>query len=314
MLCTNEEFGNIEHYRKPILMDQLRSMEVFVKLVDSGQFTQAAKQLSLSKSTVSQSISELERYLGLQLVKRNSRTLSLTEAGQAYYTDCVRILDDITLSEDRVRGEARAIMGTIRMTAPVSFGTYVLTPILGRFMADNPDISVNMILGEKRLDLVSEGIDLALRVGSMADSRLLARKIGDAKMVLCAAPSYLAQRGTPSKVSDLDHHELLAYSRSLTWRLCEGGVEVEIEPKGRVKTNNGENLREFTISGLGVVYMPNVIAASALEDGRLVQIMREHTSRPIDIHLVRPAGRHTPMRIKKLMNFIIADFKSKGPL
>ncbi|WP_427453143.1 LysR family transcriptional regulator [Litorimonas sp. WD9-15] len=295
-------------------MDQLRRMEVFVKLVNSGQFTQAAKQLSLSKSTVSHSIAELERYLGLQLVKRNSRTLSLTKAGQVYYEDCVRILDEINLSEDRVRGEARAITGSIRMTAPISFGTYVLTPILGRFMADNPDISVNMMLAEKRLDLISEGIDLALRVGTMPDSRLLSRKIGDAKMVLCAAPSYLAQRGRPSKLSDLDHHELLAYSRSPTWRLCESGVEVEIEPKGRLQTNNGENLREFGVAGLGIVYMPNVIAAPALESGRLVQIMPAHTSEPIDIHLVRPAGRHTPMRIKKLMNFIIADFKSKGPL
>lgn len=295
-------------------MDQLRRMGVFVKLVDSGQFTQAAKQLSLSKSTVSHSIAELERYLGLQLVKRNSRTLSLTEAGQIYYDDCVRILDDISLSEDRVRGEARAVTGTIRMAAPVSFGTYILTPILGRFLASNPDISVNMILGERPLDLIAEGIDLALRVGSLADSRLLARKIGKAKMVLCAAPSYLARRGVPTQLSDLVNHELLTYSRRPLWQLSENGIETAIEPMGRFRTNNGENLREFAVSGLGLAYMPNVIAAPALMNGSLAQIMPDHTAKMLDIHLVRPSDRHCPMRIQKLRDFIIAAFKSKEAL
>lgn len=293
-------------------MPHLRKMQIFVKLVEAGQITLAAQQLSLSKSTVSQSLSDLEKYLGLQLVKRNSRTLKLTESGQTYYKDCLRILADISASEDRVRDEAMGVAGSIRITASISFGSYILAPILVRFMAANPDITVQLLMSDQQADLITEGIDMALRVGELKDSGLLARKVGRGRMMMCAAPSFLERHGTPVSLGDLTEFECLRYTPQLHWILTERGVAHRFEPKGRMSMDSGETLRELAIAGQGLAYMPYIIAARAIREGKLVEIMRNHTQESLDIHLVRAAERHCPLRVMKLMHFITDDLK-RGP-
>lgn len=293
-------------------MSDLRRMKIFVQLVDAGQITLAAEQLSLSKSTVSQSLSDLEKYLGLQLVKRTSRTLKLTESGQIYYEDCRRILASVTTAEDRVRNDAMGVRGVIRMTASISFGSYVLTPILVRFMAKNPDISVQLVMSDQEADLVTEGIDLAFRVGELKDSGLLARKVGRGRMMMCASPRFIRRNGEPASVEALKTFECLRYTPMPYWNLTENGTAHRFEPKGRMSVDSGETLRELAIAGQGIAYMPYIIAARSIRQARLIEIMQSHTTESLDIYLVRAAERHCPLRVLKLMEFIADDLK-RGP-
>ena len=291
-------------------MARLRRMKIFVTLVESGQFTRAAQQLSISKSTVSQAISDLEAYLGLQLIKRNGRSFQLTEAGQLYYEEALKVLADISDLEDRVRGTSLGMSGQIRITAPDTYGTNVVTPLIVKFMNLYPDVSIEIILTERQTDLVAEGIDLAFRIGPMKDSGLLARKIGSTYLMLCAAPSYLEKYGVPEQLSDLKEHSCLVYSRSPSWVLEEEGRVESFRPKGRVKTTNGENLRDFAVAGLGIACMPELIASDALKRGELVHVMEDIKGANLDIHIVRSPDRHSPARIRGFVDFVLSELGS----
>lgn len=292
-------------------MDRLRRMEIFVKVVQSGGFTRAAKQLSVSKSTVSQAVTDLELYLGLQLINRNSRSLQLTDVGQDYYENCLRVLSDIHEMEDTVRGEATRVAGQICITAPPSFGAYALTPIVSRFMGENPGVTIKMHLTEENVDLISEGIDIAFRMGPLKDSRLLARKIGEANMVVCAASSYLDARGRPEHPDELVHHDCLTYTRLPIWHLHRGEEMHSIDPDGSVETNSGESLLEFTLKGWGIAQMPDIVVRKPLKAGKLETVLTDYKGQKLDFYLVRPPARHCPLRVKRFIDFFVADQKTK---
>lgn len=292
-------------------MDRLRRMEIFLKLAETGQFTRAAKQLSVSKSTVSQAVSDLEAYLGLQLVQRDGRSVQLSDAGQIYATECRRVLEDIQALEDQVRGESLGMSGQIRLTAPNAYGTKTLTPLFLKFMELHPNISLDISLSEHHVDLVADGIDVAFRVGEMKDSELLARKIGATRMQLCAAPSYLSKHGEPKGVADLRDHNCLIYSNNPVWQFEQDGDQVRFHAKGPVQTSSGDNLREFALAGLGIGFFPEFLISDDLKSGKLVPVLEGIAGAILDINIVRPADRHCPTRIIEFINFIQSEVQSR---
>jgi DNA-binding transcriptional LysR family regulator len=280
-------------------------MEIFVGVVEAGQITRAAEVLKLSKSAVSHGLSDLEKYLGLQLLSRNNRALQLTEAGQSYYEDCKRILSDVGAAEDQVRQTENQVSGNIRLTAPDSFGSYLLTPIFAAFMEENPGITLDLNLTERQVDLVEEGYDLAFRISPAHDEKHITQKLSSVHMVTCASPAYLKQHGSPATIKDLKHHNCLLYVRSPVWHLVKDGRVHEFMPEGNIRTNSGENLRQFAVAGVGIIHLPYFLAYHALAKGRLVEVLPDYQSRRLDGYIVRPAHKHCPARVHSLMEYTI---------
>lgn len=295
-------------------MDRLRRMEIFVSVVEAGQFTRAAQQLSLSKSTVSQAVSDLETYLGLQLFHRDSRSLQLTESGETYYADCQGVLSEINALEDHIRGENRGMSGLIRMTAPELYSSVILEPLLVKFMKMYPDISFDLLLSETPIDLVAQGVDVAFRLGQIKDSSLLTRKIGTMGMVLCAAPEYLAEYGTPQSLSDLKNHNCLKFSLLPGWLFQENGTQFILPVSGRVQTSCANSIRGLACKGVGIGYLPKFIAQIDLDNGALVSILEERADVRFDVNLMRPANKHLPARIKIFIDFMIENLKENWTL
>jgi len=255
-------------------MDRFRRMEIFVAVVEAGQLTRAADTLHLSKSAVSHGLTDLEKYLGMQLLSCNNRSLQLTEA--------------------------------IRITAPDTFGSYLLTPIFSQFMQENPGITLDLNLTERHVDLIEEGFDLAFRIMEEADGQHIARKLSSVRMVTCASPAYLKAANMPLKThKDLKHHNCLRYTRSPTWRLVKDGKNIDFAPEGTITTNSGENLRQFAVAGQGVIHLPFFLVYHALQKGRLVRVLKNYDGRKMDGYIVRPAHRHCPARVHRLIEFTV---------
>ena len=294
-------------------MAQLRQMKIFVKLVETGQFTRASKQLAVSKSTVSKAVSDLEVYLGLQLVKRDGRSLQLTDAGHLYFTECSRLLAEISEVEDQVRGDNLGMSGFIRITAPTAFGNKTLAPLVEKFLTLHPKISLEIILTERKVDLVAEGIDVAFRFGALKDSDLLTRKIGTTRMTICAAPSYRDEKGLPGSFDELKDHNCLVYTGNPFWVFDMDGDEYRFEPQGNIRTNSGNNLREFVLAGVGIGFFPEYWIADDLNSGKLLRVLEGTSGDLLDIRVLRPAGRHYPARVRSFIDFIQAEMKSMTP-
>lgn len=286
-------------------MDRFRRMEIFVAVVEAGQLTRAAETLHLSKSAVSHGLADLERYLGLQLLSRSNRSLQLTEAGQSYYEHCKRILADVEEVEEQVRGDDRRVSGHIRITAPDTFGSYLLTPIFAQFMEENPGVTLELNLTERQVDLIEEGFDLAFRIMATNNSQHISRKLSDVRMVTCASPSYLQKSGPLKTHKDLKHHNCLRYNRSPTWHLIKDGRSYEFTPKGTITTNSGENLRQFAIAGQGIIHLPYFLAYHAMLKKNLLRVLPDYQGRKLDGYIVRPAHRHCPARVQSLIDFTV---------
>ncbi|WP_051279884.1 LysR family transcriptional regulator [Hellea balneolensis] len=287
-------------------MDRFRRMEIFVAVVETGQITRASEKLHLSKSAVSHGLSDLERYLGVQLLSRNPRALQLTGAGQSYYDHCKRILADVETVEEGLRGDEKKVSGHIRITAPDTFGSYLLTPIFSQFMDENPDITLDLHLTERSIDLVEEGFDLAFRIKPTEDRQHKWTKLSSVRMVACASPSYLKEANKPlNDLKDLKYHNCLIYTRSPTWHFVKNGKAYEFTPEGRITTNSGENLRQFALAGQGIIYLPYFLAYYAISKKQLVTVLNDYEGRNLDGYIVRPAHLHCPARVQSLIDFTI---------
>jgi len=284
-------------------MDRFRRMEIFVTVVEAGQFTRAAETLHLSKSAVSHGLADLEKYLDVQLLTRSPRSMQLTQAGQGYYDHCKRILADIETVEEKLRGEEKRVSGHIRVTAPDTFGSYLLTPIFAQFLEENPGITLDLNLTERQVDLVEEGFDLAFRIMPVEDNQHISRKLSVVRMITCASPQYLKSSGPLKSHKDLKHHNCLRYTRSPTWTLIKGGKSFEYTPVGTITTNSGENLRQFAIAGQGVIHLPYFLAYHALSKGRLVEVLTDYEGHKMNGYIVRPAHRHCPARVQNLIDY-----------
>lgn len=293
-------------------MEDLSAMAVFARVVEMESFSGAARALGLSKSAVSKRVGRLEDRMGLRLLNRTTRRLSLTEAGAAFYEGCRRVVAEAEAAERAVTRLASAPRGRLKVNAPMSFGVRHLAPALPDFMARYPELNVDLTLNDRVVDLVEEGFDLAIRIARLAESSLIARRLAPNRLVLCAAPSYLAAHGAPRAVEDLKDHACLLYSYQTAgdaWRLCGPGGERRLAVTGRLRINNGDALLAAALGGLGVALLPCFICGQDLRAGRLIQVLPAWSG-PADtaIAAVYPASRNLSPKVRVFVDFLTERF------
>jgi DNA-binding transcriptional LysR family regulator len=289
-------------------MDRLAALEAFARVAETGSFSAAARTLNLSKSLISRQVSALEAELGARLIARTTRSLTLTEAGRGYYEQVARILaqmEEADLSVSQLQATPR---GRLRVNAPMSFSLLRLAPVLPDFLALYPEIDVDIVMNDRRVDLMEEGFDLAIRIGRLADSSLVARKLGAMQRYVVASPAYLAERGVPKVPAELRRHACLCYSNADTvdeWRFCESdGRPITVEVEGRVRANNGDLLRLAALRGLGLVDLPNFLVGDDIEAGTLVPVLGEFIRQEGGIYAVYPHARYLPPKIRVFIDFL----------
>ena len=298
-------------------MDRLTEMEAFATVVDQGGFTDAARKMGISKSAVSKHVSSLETRLGARLLNRTTRRVSPTEIGLAYYDRARRVLNDAGEADALVSSMQSAPSGLLRISVATDFGVNHMSPILGDFLVDYPDITVNMVLNNRFVELISEGFDLAIRIGEMEDSSLRARKLTETTKRLIAAPSYFEQFGRPEKIDDLNNHKLLHYSNQSAgnvWKLtAPSGEKRQVRTQGWLTVNDGQSLLNACVSGLGIAYLPSFLYADALRQGLVEEAMPELPKETQGIYAVYPPGRYTQPKVRTFIDFLVDAFKEKGP-
>lgn len=290
-------------------------MAIFAAVVESKSFTGAARRLGLSKAAVSKQVSRLEDRLGARLLNRTTRRLSLTEVGAAFYERCARIVTEAEEAELAVTRLNETPRGTLRMDVPVDFGIAYLVPLLPTFMLANPELKVDISFNDRFVDLVDEGYDLAVRIGQLPDSSLIARKVAESAAVICAAPGYWDRHGRPSHPSELAEHNCFAYSYLATgneWRLTGKEGEIAVRVSGCLRANNGNALRQAAVAGLGVVATPVFMACDDLRAGRLEQVLRDYMPPRRGIHVVYPHNRHLSAKVRAFVDFL-ADAMDPAP-
>ncbi|MFO1394516.1 MAG: LysR family transcriptional regulator [Steroidobacteraceae bacterium] len=297
-------------------VDQLQAMTGFAKVVELGSFARAAERLGVSTSAVSRQVADLEAHLDTRLLNRTTRRLSLTEAGQVYYERCVQLLAELDEAEAQVRSASVAPQGTLRVTCGVSFGVRYLAPLIAEFAARHPAVSFDLDLSDRIVDMVEEGYDLAVRIGSSRAQSLVSRRIGSTRMVCCAAPSYLQRRGMPHALADLAAHDCLAYSYvadSDTWRFEKDGDDSEVKVPVRHRANNGRMLAALAVEGAGIVYEPDFIVAPDIRAGRLLRLLPEYRGPVAAISALYPSRRHLSAKVRAFVDFLAARSAADPP-
>ncbi len=293
-------------------MDKLAGIEAFVAVVESGSFSRAAERLGLTKSVVSRRLGQLEAGLGVQLLRRTTRSQSLTQHGHAFYERGLRILADLDDAEQALLDDASALRGALRIAAPLSFGLRHLSPALNDFLTAHPAIEIDLDLNDRTVDLVEEGFDLAVRIGELRDSSLIARRLGTIRFVTCASPEYLARHGTPTRPQQLVGHAGLHYSNiglKQAWRFSgPDGQAIAGVPGIRLRANNGDALSAAAIAGLGIINAPSFITADAIAAGQLRVILDDYRPPATGLHAVYPPGRLLPRRLRALTDFLAERF------
>ncbi|MCG6574836.1 LysR family transcriptional regulator [Pseudomonas sp. AF32] len=287
-------------------MNPFEEMRIFAQVMESGSFTAAADKLGLSKQFVSRKLMELEQRLGVRLLNRSTRRLDVTPLGQRYYEAALRLLSEIEQVEQGISGQTSEPRGTLRLSAPLSFAVAHLGSLLPLFLQRYRDVSVEVDLSDRSVDLLGEGYDLALRIGVLEDSTLIARRIATIERIFCASPAYLAQRGHPTRPEDLGGHECLPYGhgRQVQWRFAGGGKPLVLEVGGRMRANNGELLRDAAIAGMGITYLPTFILGDGLKEGRLVQVLKGFETAPLTLSAVYPQHRQSSRPVQALIEFL----------
>ncbi|WP_135080429.1 LysR family transcriptional regulator [Terasakiella sp. SH-1] len=288
-------------------MNNLTGMMIFAQVIQSGSFSKAAEDLGMSKSSVSKKVSYLEDRLGVRLLNRTTRKLSLTEVGQVFYERCERIMseaEEAELAITRLQDEPR---GQLKISAPVSFGVQHLGKPLAVFGTKYPDLSMDVQLNDRFVDIVDEGFDLAIRIGRLPDSSLIAKKVGSSRLVACAAPDYWEKHGNPQHPKDLVGHNCLIYTlarNSENWTYTENGQTETVKLSGNFTANNGNVISEMAIAGAGVCISPAFIVGPDLAKGRLVCVLEDYEVEPINIYAVYPHNRHLSAKVRLFVDFL----------
>lgn len=293
-------------------MDRLAAERMFAKVVETGSFAAAARRLGTSSGQASKLVARLESDLGVKLLNRTTRALALTEAGQAYALRLRGLIEAFDDLEAEVRDAGITPRGRLRLTAPLSFGTIRLAPLLARFAADHPAIHLDVQFTDRIVNLVDEGFDAAIRVGNPTDTTLVARRLGSARLIAVAAPAYLAARGTPGTPADLAAHDCVIDTNlrdPQTWDFA-GGQRVSVA--GRLSFSDATACLIAAEAGLGIACLPGFVAEDSLSAGRVVQVLAAHEVPPIGIHALYPAGRHLAAKVRALIDYLVPALK--GPL
>jgi DNA-binding transcriptional LysR family regulator len=292
------------------MQTELSTISIFVTVVEAGNFSNAAEQLHLTRSAVSKSISRLEERLGVALFKRTTRTLSLTAEGTLFYEHCHRAIAEINTAEALLDQGKITATGLLRVSAPVLFGQIYLTPLMVELAQQHPDLQVELSFNDRTVDLVEDGFDLAIRIGTLADSHhLIARKLGDHRMLLCATPEYRQKSGPLDSLDDLQQHTTIAYPYSGSppkWHLQdENGQLYAIKPKAKLMLNDMQAIKNTVLSHQGVAWLPDWLIREELHDGSLVQVLTEFSSADFPIHIVWPSLPYTPLKTRLAIDHLV---------
>jgi DNA-binding transcriptional LysR family regulator len=297
---------------KGVIMDRLTEMEAFATVVDQGGFTDAARRMGISKSAVSKHVSALEARLGARLLNRTTRRVSPTEIGLAYYDRALRVVNDAGEADALVSAMQSDPSGLLRISVATDFGVNHLSPILGTFLDDYPDITISMVLDNRYVELISEGFDMAVRIGDLENSSLRARKLSQTTRRMIASPAYLEARGRPARIDDLNAHRLLHYGTdagSAVWKLTAPSGETRaVRTTGGLCVNDGQSLLNAAISGLGIAYLPSFLYAPAMARGEVEDVMPDLPVHTLGIHAVYPPGRFTQPKVRAFIDFLIDRF------
>ncbi|MBE9603948.1 LysR family transcriptional regulator [Acetobacteraceae bacterium H6797] len=294
-------------------MDRLSGLAAFIRTVELGSQAAAAKALGLSRVAIGRQIQGLEQQLGVRLLQRTTRSQTLTEAGTAFFERARPALDQLQEAAEQAAEFRTSLRGSLRINAPISFAAHSLAPVLAGFSARYPELEIELTLNDRAVDLIGEGYDLALRVGEVKDINLASRKLAQFPVIPCAAPSYLARHGTPLEPADLLAHNCLRYllsSQSQGWLLVAAdGTRHTIPVRGNMAANNGDTLMAAALAGQGIILQPSFIVGEALRDGRLVQLFPGWQNRHLVLHAVFPATRMMPIKLRRLVDFLVEAYR-----
>jgi len=285
----------------------LLALQSFVAVVDAGGFRRAADQLGISTAAISRRISTLEEALGAQLLRRTTRRVDLTDAGQRFYDDVLGVFDMLGEAEERLRTSRERAAGFMRVAAPLSFGMKKLAPLVPEFLRRHPQLKMQLLLEDRYADLMTEGIDVAVRIGTLADSTLVAKHIGPIERVFCASPAYLKRHGVPRQPADLSRHCCLQYSQRgprEDWGAAFGVPGETLRIEGSVIANNAEVLRECAVRDMGIAFLPVFVVEDAIADGSLRRVLAKSVAPPLGLYAVRASRRMTPARVRLFIDYL----------
>lgn len=288
-------------------MDKFREMQAFAAVADQGSFVAAAGALGTSKAAVSRLVADLEARLGVRLMQRTTRRLTLTTEGHLFLERCRDALAQIEDAENELQLATTLPRGLLRVNVPVTFGNLHLAPLWGEFLALYPQVELDIALADRVVDLVEEGYDLAVRIGRLASSTLISRQVSSDRSVLCAAPAYLERHGWPRELADLERHHTIGYTYLSTgdrWMFTgpEGEVGVRVRP--RLKASSGDTCRAAALAGQGIIQQPTFLIGEDLRAGRLLPILPQWQGQEFGIHLVYPSRRFLPPKMRALLGFL----------
>ena len=296
-------------------MNRFLEMQSFNAVVDTGSFVAAAEWLGLSKAAVSRHVTALENRLGTRLLHRTTRRVSLTAEGQAFHARSKDLLADLAAAEAEVTSRLETASGVLRVNAPHTFGILHLAPLWGLFRARHPQVTLDVTLTDRMVDLLEEGYDLAIRIAALGSSSLVSRRLASTRMALCASPDYLRQHGRPEHPAQLVDHQVIAYSYLATkdeWHFTgpQGPVSVRTQPW--MHTNNGDTCRAAALAHQGVILQPTFLVGADLAAGTLVELLPDYRSADIGIHAVYPSRKHLSAKVRVLIEFLATHFAQRG--
>lgn len=297
-------------------MDRFEAMRTLVAAVDGGSLSAASRALGVPLPTVSRRVSDLEAYLRAQLVVRTSRKLLLTDAGRAFVATARRILEELGEAERSATGEYRAPRGEMLITAPVMFGRLHVEPVVLDFLKAYPHINVRLILADYVVDMIENHVDLALRIGPLPDSSLVATRLGAVHWITCASPAYLGERGIPQTLDDLNQHDCIAFERLYTtdvWTFRKGGETIAVPFRPRFAINTASGAIDAALAGAGIARVLSYQAADAIVDGRLVTVLPDFQPEPLSVHLVHTGQAILPLKLRAFADFATPRLKARLP-
>ncbi|ANF58338.1 LysR family transcriptional regulator [Halotalea alkalilenta] len=289
-------------------MDLLQAMKTFTAVVEAGSFVGAMESTDLSKPAISRHVAELEQHLGTRLLQRTTRRLSLTSEGQAYYQRCKEILLAVQEAEAEVGCSSLQVQGPLRIGAPQTFGALHLAALWGRFAAENPQVSLDIVLSDRVVDLVEEGYDLVIRIARLSDSSLVSRPLARTRMVLCASPAYIAKHGAPTHPHELARHDVVSYSYWSSrdvWSFQGPAGEVTVRTRSRIHANNGDTCRAAALAHQGIILQPDFLVHEDLRSGALVELMPDFHAAELGIFAVYPTRKQLPLKVRRLVDFLV---------
>jgi DNA-binding transcriptional LysR family regulator len=295
-------------------MDRFQEMRVFAAVVEAGSFVGASDALGMSKAAVSRYVADLEARLGVRLLHRTTRKLSLSDEGQIFHVRCKAVLADVDEAEAEITARSGHAIGVLRVNVPVTFGILHLAPLWADFMARNPGVTLDVTLTDRVVDIVEEGFDAAVRIARLPASSLVSRKLTSTRMVLCASSAYLKKHGAPAHPSQLVDHAVFVYSLLSTgdhWEFSgpDGSVTVKVVP--RMRSNSGDTCRAAALAHRGIILQPSFLVGADLRSGALVEVMPDFRAAELDVYALYPSRHHVSPKVRLLIDFLVKAFRGR---